>query len=146
MPNHFHFLISANKNTCKQAEKQKLKISQFSENLRLLLSQYTQAINKEQNLSGSLFRQNTKSKCLYQTNGKNYIVTCFNYIHRNPYDSGLVSNIANWQFSSFRDHAELRKGNLCNISLAREIINYDKDNFEFQSLFKPDTNELKHIW
>lgn len=70
MPNHFHFLIAANKNTCKQAEKQKLNISQFSENLRLLLSQYTQAINKEQNLSGSLFRQNkiqNQNACIKQT-------------------------------------------------------------------------------
>ncbi|NOZ33693.1 MAG: transposase [Chlorobi bacterium] len=146
MPNHFHIMIAANDRTIKQAEKRKQEASQFSENLRLLLSQYSQAINKQENLSGSLFRQNTKSKCLYQVNTNKYAVTCFHYIHRNPFEAKLVSKVSDWQFSSFKDHAGLRTGSLCNINLAQEIINYDKDNLEYQTLYKPDDNELRHIW
>ena len=146
MPNHFHIMIAANSETIKQAAKRKQEVSQFSENLRLMLSQYSQAINKQENLSGSLFRQNTKSKCLYQTNTNKYAVTCFHYIHRNPLDAGLVSKVFDWQFSSFKDHAGLRKGSLCNINLAHEIINYDRENLEYQTLYKLNDNELKHIW
>ena len=146
MPNHFHIMIAANNYTVKQAKNRKQEISQFSENLRILLSQYSQAINKQQNLSGSLFRQNTKSKCLHQFNSNKYAVSCFHYIHRNPVEAGIVSSIFDWNYSSFNDHAGLRNGNLCNINLAQTIINYDKDNLEYQTLHKPDDNALKHIW
>ncbi|MCP4178101.1 MAG: transposase, partial [bacterium] len=115
IPNHFHILISANDKTGKHSEKRKCGISRFSENLRILLSQYSHAINKQENLSGSLFRQNTKSKCLYQVNTNKYVVACFHYIHRNPIEAGLVSSVSGWEFSSYKDYAGIRKGDLCNI-------------------------------
>ena len=146
MPNHFHIMIAANDKTKKQALNRKNKTSQFSENLRLMLSQYTKAVNKQENLSGSLFRQNTKSKCLYQVNTNKYAVACFHYIHRNPYDAELVSSVHDWEFSSFKDYKNVRKGNLCNKELAQIIVNFDKNNLEYQTLNSSNSDDEKHIW
>ncbi len=146
MPNHFHIMIVANDKTVRQAEKRNNKISQFSENLRILLSQYTKAVNKQEKIIGSLFRQNTKSKSLEQTNTNKYIVACFHYINRNPYDAKLVSSISDWEFSSFNDYSGLRNGSLCNKKLAQDIINFDKNNLEFQTLNSAKNNNEKHIW
>ena len=92
-----------------------------------MLSSYTQAINNQEKRSGSLFQQNSKSKCLsFETTRKdsiNYALICFNYIHQNPYESALVKRIEEWEFSSFRDYIGLRNGNLCNNALARELLN-----------------------
>ncbi len=146
MPNHFHIMIVANDNTAKQAIKQKHEVSQFSENLRILLSQYSQAINKQENLSGSLFRQNTKSKCLYQINTNKYAVACFHYIHRNAYDAKLVLSLTDWTYSSFKDYKGLRKGTLCEMELAETIINFDKNNLESQTLNSTNSVNENHIW
>ncbi|MCP4178103.1 MAG: transposase, partial [bacterium] len=75
-----------------------------------------------------------------------YVVACFHYIHRNPIEAGLVSSVSGWEFSSYKDYAGIRKGDLCNIVLAKNIINYDKENLEYQTLNKTDSNSLRNIW
>lgn len=47
MPNHFHLMVYADERSVKQAAKRKNEISQLSENIRLVLSQYTQGINRQ---------------------------------------------------------------------------------------------------
>ena len=64
MPNHFHFLIYANANSIKSKTHGNRDVNIFSKNLRILLSSYTQAINKQERRTGSLFQQNTKLKPL----------------------------------------------------------------------------------
>ncbi|MFZ5973408.1 MAG: transposase [Bacteroidota bacterium] len=81
MPNHFHFLIST-RNSFDQAK--------FSGNLRVLLSSYTRAIQKQEGFTGSLFQQNTKAKEL-TTN--EYARAFFHYIHQNPIRARLVNRI-----------------------------------------------------
>jgi len=100
----------------------------------IMLSSYTQILNKQQKRSGSLFRPNTKSECITTCNGitpsffntndgtllnkhlseKEYPKVCFDYIHNNPVKAGLVKNPEDWEFSSFRDVYGMRKGNLIN--------------------------------
>jgi putative transposase len=100
----------------------------------MMLSSYTQIVNKQQKRSGSLFRPNTKSECITTCNGitpsffntndgtflnihlseKEYPKVCFDYIHNNPVKAGLVKNPEDWEFSSFRDVYGLRNGNLIN--------------------------------
>jgi len=57
----------------------------------------------------------------------------FFYIHQNPYTSGLVEKIEDWEYSSFRDYAGLRKGKLCNKELANKYVNFDENDFYEQS-------------
>ena len=61
MPNHFHFLIHANTETEKIIKETPLKINALTEGIRLLLSSYTQGINKQNNRSGNLFQQKQNS-------------------------------------------------------------------------------------
>ena len=117
MPNNFHFLIVTLAD---------FKHGDFANEFKIMLSSYSQAINKQEKRSGSLFQQNSKSKCLtYETsrNTTDYGLICFNYIHQNPVVSGLVNKIEDWEFSSFKDFIGLRKGTLCNKNLAIKLFN-----------------------
>ena len=62
MPNHFHFLIHSDKRTIATKSIAGKEKNALSEGMKNLLSSYTQAINKQNNSTGSLFQQNTKAK------------------------------------------------------------------------------------
>ncbi len=125
MPDHFHFLIHADGRTEKQESMANITRNVLSEGFRLLLSSYTKGINKQENRTGNLIQQNTKSKCVLDASnpGKdNYAITCFDYIHQNPVRAGIVDKIEDWHYSSYRDYAGLRKGTLCEQLLARDLL------------------------
>ncbi|MGZ8558180.1 MAG: transposase, partial [Chitinophagaceae bacterium] len=121
MPNHFHFLINADSRTTSTkiiADKEK---NILSEGIRMLLSSYTQAINKQNKTSGSLFQQNTKAKPIIK--GSNlYYLLCFHYIHQNPMKAKLVEKMEDWAYSSFKDYCCLRRGTLCDQELAFRLL------------------------
>ncbi len=132
MPNHFHFMIHANEKSVRYLPNKQIPLQQLSESVRLLLSNYTKAINHRYNLKGSLFQQKTKSKNLYD--GKmNYAEQAFNYIHQNPVKAGLCDEMHDWEFSSYRDYAGLRNGKLCNKDLAVRLLNVPIENFDAYS-------------
>ncbi|GAB3170128.1 transposase [Telluribacter humicola] len=134
MPNHFHFMIYANHNSVIATGDHSIKRNAFSEGLRKLLSYYTQAINKQEKRTGSLFTQNTRFRCLTDTIHKEiYSSTCFHYIHQNPMKAQLVNYMEDWTFSSFRDYAGLRKGTLCNQELSQQVLPINFDNFYQES-------------
>jgi putative transposase len=113
----------------------------FNESIGLLLRSYTQAINKQENRSGSLFKPHTKAQCLTKSDGvtpafyntssgakinipipeREYPQACFNYIHDNPVEAGLVKHPENWEFSSYSDYCGLREGKLVNRDKAGEF-------------------------
>jgi putative transposase len=106
----------------------------FNHSIGVLLSSYTKAINKQNNTTGSLFRQKTKAICLNEIKGISshwytsfgvtfmkvdipeyqYPQTCFNYIHHNPVKAGLVVKAEDWEFSSYVDLVGMRDGTLVN--------------------------------
>lgn len=161
MPNHFHILIQATEISCQNTgEKHRSQLQHFSKNLGSVLNSHTQAINKQQNRRGRLFSHESKAKNLHEQTISNanhnskhysqshidYATTCFLYIHQNPVMAGLVTNLHDWEFSSFRDYAGLRNGSLINIELAKEIIELDFNNFQQQSQFLVDEEKLKKIF
>ena len=101
---------------------------------------YTKAMNKRLNRSGKLFREATKSECVNCTSGitpsfffkegitqvniqdseQQYPQVCFNYIHQNPVKAKLVREAVDWEFSSAREYAGLRKGKLVDMKIAME--------------------------
>lgn len=142
MPNHFHFMVSTFNNFDHE---------KFSNGFRILLSSYTKAINLQEKRAGSLFQQNSKAKCLtaltnYKSNS--YGLVCFNYIHQNPINAGLVNRMEDWEFSSFRDYIGLRNGNMCNKTLAYDFIGMPKSKEEFYKLSKEllDSRKLQNIF
>ena len=110
----------------------------LNKSIGILLASYTRAINKEQNLSGSLFRKRTKAECINCQNGispsfignkinvaiseKQYPQVCFNYIHENPVKANLVKTASDWEFSSVKDYTGLRKGKLVNKLIAGNYV------------------------
>ena len=122
MPNHFHLLISTKKDFNRTS---------YSNDLRILLSSYTRAINKQEGRSGSLFQQNTKSKSLSIDADINYPFTCFHYIHQNAMKAGIVDKLEDWPYSSFLDYIGKRNGTLCNQSLAKRLLDLPENSIDF---------------
>jgi putative transposase len=97
MPNHFHIIIQANEKSVKERASFGGKpMQEFAYRIGIMLSSYTQAINKQQQTTGSLFQQKTKAKILSEEvtgRKENYLENCFFYVHNNPFEGGLVKNL-----------------------------------------------------
>ena len=121
MPNHFHLLVQvrdeASPSTCGAA-------------FRTLLSSYTRAIQRQESKTGSLFQQQTQAKNLLDGDGS-YAGICFCYIHQNPLRAGLVSDLADWPWSSFVDYAGLRAGTLCDQREAGQLVDVPMQSRQF---------------
>lgn len=121
MPNHFHLLLHANHQSVVQVRQSPVTINALTEGIRLTLSSYTKALQKQRDFTGNLFQQKTKSKCT-DDGTVHYSLTTFHYIHQNAYKAKLVSRIEDWEFSSFPDYIGLRNGKLCNKELAFHLL------------------------
>ena len=147
MPNHFHLMIAVRADD--QSDRVSFlkdnnspgHYKKLNNSIATMLSSYTRAINIQQKRTGSLFREGTKAvwlgcieteKIKHQnrikvedvnvTNpGKEYLQTCFKYIHENPVKAGLANQITDWEFSSARDIAGIRKGSFINKKLIDEL-------------------------
>lgn len=110
-----------------------LQVKGLNKNIGILLRSYTRAMNIAYETRGSLFKQRTTSKILNTglTSHDNYALICFLYIHQNPVKAGLVPGLEDWAFSSFRDYAGIRNGTLCNIKLAKELLELPESNEAF---------------
>jgi len=150
MPNHFHLMVRVKEVSEEVAGSEGAAPSgalaknawsdllAFNHSIGKMLSSYTQAINKQEGFSGSLFRKETKAECVNCPKGitpsfitkqgitminitnpeMEYPQICFNYIHNNPVKAQLVTNKTDWQYSSAMDYAGLRNGKLVNKKLA----------------------------
>lgn len=110
MPTHFHFLIYV----------RSIETELIKKNIGILLSSYTKAINKSFSRTGSLFQNHTKTKLITD---ERYLLRLTNYIHQNPLRIGIVKNIVDWEFSSYRDYIGKRKGTLIDKALMRKEFN-----------------------
>jgi REP element-mobilizing transposase RayT len=94
MPNHYHLLLRQETNGS---------ISRF---LQTTFNAYTQAVNKQQKLHGTLFESRAQSLCL---DSETYLLRLVCYIHCNPVMAGLVALPEEWEFSDYRVWAGLDK-------------------------------------
>ena len=144
MPNHFHFLLYLTHDSVMERQVGSLKIPAVGDGFRQLQSSYTLALNKQQGRTGSLFRQKTKKKLL-ESKGE-YPFICFHYIHQNPLTAGLVAKMEDWEFSSFRDYMETRKGDLCDQYLACELLDISKSTFYTESYIVISPEKVEKIY
>ncbi|MFW5983216.1 MAG: transposase, partial [bacterium] len=155
MPNHFHLMVYVKdieigfpdelgegftQSEALTSSKNFSRKRTLNQSLGLLLRSYTRAINKQEKVSGSLFRKKTKADCLNSpkmtpafintSSGtlinvpcpeKEYPQLCFDYIHHNPLASNLVRNVNDWEFSSAKDYYSNRNGTLVNKERALEF-------------------------
>jgi REP element-mobilizing transposase RayT len=121
MPNHFHFLVYANKLSAALIYDRQLPISNLSEALRLLQCTYTKGFNAQYEKSGNLFHQKFKSKIMEddkQENARNVL----HYIHRNAEKAGLVSCAEDWAFSSYNEYRNPSQPGICNKDLTMSLL------------------------
>ena len=85
MTNHFHLLIR------EREEK-------VGETLKRIASSYVYYYNKKYGRDGHLFKERFKSE---PVNDMAYFVTLLRYIHQNPVKAGIVSDIKDYDFSSW---------------------------------------------
>lgn len=143
MPNHFHLevfiksvpktklAVSGHSTDCHSPDEQPVGKT-FSNGLAVLLRSYTRAIQKQQNITGSLFQQKTKARQLNYgrvNETMNEALICMNYIHLNALKAGLVKSIEQWEFSSYLDYANLRADTLCNKRLGFEVTGIQENTF-----------------
>lgn len=136
MPNHFHFMILTDERCTAKVKQGGLLLDPVTNAFRKLLSSYCRIHNTENQKTGSLFRQKTKSKCLSGVSEfrnpldtRDYYVKCFHYLHQNPLRAGLVNKLEDWEYSSFQDYAGIRKGTLVDKALGEELCGYNQETF-----------------
>jgi putative transposase len=135
MPNHFHLMVYVHSISKQVTESHQLtKLRSINDSISILLRSFTRAIQNQEKITGSLFQRRTKAVCLTNISGvtqawfetafgtminisdpeKEYPQVCFDYIHQNPVSAGLVKNMEDWEFSSYRDYIGERDGKLIN--------------------------------
>ncbi len=107
MPNHYHFLLRQEEDGC---------LSPF---IQRLFNSYTQAFNKQQNRSGTLFEGRVKS-ILVDTD--EYTLHLCRYIHLNPLKAKLVTRLSEWPYSNYLEWTGRRNGALIDRALAQEYF------------------------
>jgi len=88
MPNHYHLV-------CQQ--KAGGSVSKF---LQTTFNAYSQAVNKQQRHSGTLFEGKAQGKHI---NSDSYVLQVVRYLHLNPVEARLVIKPEDWRFSDFGD-------------------------------------------
>jgi hypothetical protein len=81
----------------------------ISKAMQLLQSSYTKAFNKKYSRHGSLFQSRFRAKLIDHTS---YLLQVVTYIHQNPVRSNLTETPESWEFLSYRDYIDLRRGSL----------------------------------
>ena len=119
----------------------------------VLLSSYSQAINKQNGTTGSLFQQKTKAKCITGRGAKsdlngdgNYLITCMHYIHQNPLKANLVNQLEDWEYSSFKQYMGGDTLLNSNTTLSVSLTGFESSTFYEDSYAVLDQEEVENIW
>ena len=116
MPNHYHFLIRVEKD------------DELSPFIQRLFNSYTQAYNRQQKRSGTLFGGRAKSKLVPEDK---YLLHLVRYIHLNPVHAGLVENPGDWSYSNYLLWTGQRQGTLYDPDLVIELFSDPVEYEEF---------------
>ena len=150
MPNHFHFLLRATEDGLKERESFGGKsMQQLAYRIGILLSSYSQAINKQNNTTGSLFQQKTKAKILSEVNDgsrTSYFEQCFHYIHQNPAVAGIVKDVSEWTYSSYPDYIGQRNGTLCGEEIFYSLTGLKVEDIKNKTIEKIDEKILDKLF
>ncbi len=150
MPNHFHFLLRPTENGLKERNSFGGKpIQELAYRIGILLSSYSQAINKQNKTTGSLFQQKTKAKHLVEIdNGSriSYFKQCFHYIHQNPVVARMVKEPSDWQYSSYPDYTHLRNDSLCDKEIFSKLTGLDDADIKNRTMDRIDEKILEKLF
>ena len=124
-------------------------MQQLAYRIGILLSSYSQAINKQNGTTGSLFQQKTKAKILSEENNgsrSSYFEQCFHYIHQNPAVAGIVIDVSEWPYSSYPDYIGQRKGTLCASEVFYKLTGLKAEDIKEKTLDRIDEKILDKLF
>jgi REP element-mobilizing transposase RayT len=128
MPNHYHFLVRAEKDGG---------VGPF---LQRLFNSYTQAFNRQEKRSGTLFESRAKSVLIDRNS---YLFHIARYIHLNPVRAGLTQRPEDWAYSNYLEFIGLRKGSLYESAFVREQFGTPDEYRKFVEDAIPDEIERR---
>lgn len=130
MPNHYHLLVCP-------------KDDQFSHHMQRFSGSYTKAINKRHDRIGALFQGPFQA---LHVDRSEYLLHLSRYIHLNPVEAGLVRQAQDWEFSSYREYAGLRKGTLPRPDVVLSQFPNRDAYRRFVEAYEPaDENTISHL-
>lgn len=97
MPNHYHFLVGVEQDGA---------LSPF---FQRLFNSYSQAFNRQQKRTGTLFEGRAKSILI---DDSSYVYALVRYIHLNPVVAGIVDAPEDWRFSNYLEWIGVRNNEL----------------------------------
>ena len=149
MPNHYHLMLQPKEAGLVFRDSFGTKpMQELSYRIGIIQSSYSQLINNQNKSTGSVFQQRAKCKLLtkgIESSGLSYFEHCFHYIHRNPLEAGLVSNLNDWPFSSYLDYIQLKNESLCNKEIFFGITGLTVDQIIKRTVDRFDDDILKKI-
>ena len=116
MPNHYHFLLMQSGDSS---------ISQF---LKSTFQSYVQAFNKKYEQTGRLFEGQPKANLI---DNDAYLLHICRYIHLNPVESKIVSDIEDWPYSNYLEFIGKRNGKLFESTFLRNFYQSSENYQEF---------------
>ncbi len=135
MPNHYHFLLR---------QLTDIPISKF---INVLFNGYVQALNRQQNRTGTLFEGRFKHILIDEWK---YLIHLCRYIHRNPVKAGLVKSPEEWEHSNYRDWIGRRNGILKDNEFIKEHFADANSYIQFVNDTEDEKKNLskigKYIW
>jgi REP element-mobilizing transposase RayT len=128
MPTHYHFLFGVDKDGA---------LSPF---LQRLFNSYSQAFNRQQNRTGTLFEGRAKSILVDESQ---YVYALVRYIHLNSVVAGLVTNPADWYFSNYLEWINVRNNGLFDPQLRELFFSSPAEYKKFVLCSIPEAMERK---
>ena len=133
----FHFLVRV-----KERNPDSIALSdgignRISEQFRRFFIDYSQAINKQEQRTGSLFEKKFKRICI---TSNNHLVYLIYYIHANPQNHGLISDFSKYPYSSYSGMLGDQPTRL----QRKEVMNWFGSKSEYVDFHK-DIRDLKDI-
>jgi len=130
MPNHYHFLVC-------------LRSLNLSQQMQAFSLSYTKAINRRYGRCGSLFQGRFKAILV---DSDRYLLHLSRYIHLNPVAAGFVQAPEEWEFSSYQEYVDLRRGTLPQFEHLRQEVGTAQDYHAFVTgEARPHHPKLLHL-
>ncbi len=127
MPNHFHFLVQ---------QHQPEAISTF---MGRISKSYVQAVNMRFNRTGHLFEGKYK---INEIDTVQYLVHLSSYIHLNPVRAGLVNEVKDWRFRSYKAYAEKNENEgLVKPNVVLQEFDENNSYSKFVETYQPNNRE-----
>lgn len=138
LPNHFHLLIRVRELSDSIALSDGITLSsQISKQFRRFFISYSQAINKQEVRTGSLFQKNFKR---IHVSNQNHLIYLIYYIHTNPETHGYVQDFRFYPYSTYTKLINRKPTRL----MKNEVIEWFGSTNEYIQ-FHNDIHDLKEI-